>query len=176
MTEPDPTAAPREAPAKAPSPKDSPSPPKGSGKSPSPAGDDAADAAGAIEAATESDARESDEFDLSDGWDTQSARSTSASSSVYAHTYEHGRRYQHFKNGRYPIPNDDLEQSREDMKHAMLLELTDGVLFYAPVGDNPQLILDIGTGTGIWAIEGLFFLLCLSPPACATGDGWEGWG
>lgn len=46
------------------------------------------------------------------------------------------------------IPNDDTEQSREDMKHAMLLELTDGKLFYAPIGDHPQQILDIGTGTG----------------------------
>jgi hypothetical protein len=73
---------------------------------------------------------------------------TSATSSVYANTYERGRRYQCFKNGRYPIPNDDQEQNREDMKHAMLMELTDGKLFYAPIGDSPQKILDIGTGTG----------------------------
>jgi hypothetical protein len=25
---------------------------------------------------------------------------------------------------RYPIPNDDAEQNRDDMKHAMMLELT----------------------------------------------------
>lgn len=72
----------------------------------------------------------------------------SASSSVYAHTYEKGRRYQTFKNSRYPIPNDDQEQMREDMKHAMLMELTDGKLFYSPVGTHPQKIVDIGTGTG----------------------------
>ncbi|EGX97238.1 hypothetical protein CCM_01898 [Cordyceps militaris CM01] len=77
----------------------------------------------------------------------------SVSSSVYAHTYERGRRYQSFKNSRYPIPNDDMEQSREDMKHVMLMELTDGKLFFAPTGKNPQKIVDIGTGTGIWAIE-----------------------
>ncbi|XWW97863.1 hypothetical protein V2A60_005859 [Cordyceps javanica] len=71
----------------------------------------------------------------------------SVSSSVYAHTYERGRRYQSFKNSRYPIPNDDLEQSREDMKHVMLMELTDGKLFFAPTGKNPQKIVDIGTGT-----------------------------
>lgn len=61
--------------------------------------------------------------------------------------YERGRRYHVFKNGRYPIPNDDIERDREDLKHAMLMELTDGVLFYAPVG-SPQSILDVGTGTG----------------------------
>jgi hypothetical protein len=68
--------------------------------------------------------------------------------SIYAHTYENGRRFHSFKNGRYPIPNDDQEQHREDMKHAMMLEMTDGVLFYSPVGDYPQKIIDIGTGTG----------------------------
>lgn len=28
-----------------------------------------------------------------------------------------------------------------------------GKLFTAPIGDSPQRVLDIGTGTGIWAIE-----------------------
>jgi ribosomal protein L11 methylase PrmA len=37
----------------------------------------------------------------------------------------------------------------------MMLEATDGRYFYAPVGDNPQRIADLGTGTGIWAIEGM---------------------
>jgi hypothetical protein len=91
---------------------------------------------------------EDDEFETTDGIDTRSAGSASATSSIYAHTYENGRRYQCFKNGRYPIPNDDSEQDREDMKHAMMLELTDGELFFAPIGEHPQSILDIGTGTG----------------------------
>lgn len=92
---------------------------------------------------------EVDEFDVTEGYETGSAAATtSVTSSIYAHTYENGRRYHHFKNGRYPIPNDDLEQNREDMKHAMLLELNDGELYFAPIGDYPQKILDIGTGTG----------------------------
>ncbi|KAB5554621.1 S-adenosyl-L-methionine-dependent methyltransferase [Coniochaeta sp. 2T2.1] len=95
---------------------------------------------------------EEDEF-VAEGWDVGSTASTSVTSSVYAHTYEKGRRYHAYKHGRYPIPNDDMEQNREDMKHALMLELTDGRLFSAPVGANPQKILDVGTGTGIWAIE-----------------------
>lgn len=96
-----------------------------------------------IEAASETGG--DDEFDtISELFDD----TTSVTSSIYAHTYELGRRYHSFKNGRYPIPNDDFEQNREDMKHAMLMELTDGKLFYAPIGENPHKILDIGTGTG----------------------------
>jgi hypothetical protein len=98
----------------------------------------------AIEAASE--AAGDDEFDATS--ELFEDGTTSVTSSIYAHTYERGRRYQSFKNGRYPIPNDDVEQNREDMKHAMLMELTDGRLFYAPIGDNPQKIFDIGTGTG----------------------------
>jgi len=26
-------------------------------------------------------------------------------------------------------------------------------LFYAPIGDNPLQIMDVGTGTGAWAID-----------------------
>lgn len=105
-----------------------------------------------IEPAGPRDEHDSDEFSLTDGYETASSSgSTSVTSSIYAHTFENGRRYQHFKNGRYPIPNDEDELNREDMKHAMLLELCDGALFFAPIGDRPQKILDIGTGTGAYA-------------------------
>ncbi|KIL95421.1 hypothetical protein FAVG1_00158 [Fusarium avenaceum] len=79
--------------------------------------------------------------------------STSISSSILEHTYENGRRYHRYRHGRYPLPNDEAEQNREDMLHAMMLEATDGRYFYAPLGENPQRIADLGTGTGIWAIE-----------------------
>ncbi|CAP71748.1 uncharacterized protein PODANS_6_7000 [Podospora anserina S mat+] len=95
---------------------------------------------------------EEDEF-LAEGWDGSSKASTSVTSSIYAHTYENGRRYHSYRYGRYPIPNDDQEQNREDMKHAMMMELTDGKPYLSPIGPNPQKIIDIGTGTGIWAIE-----------------------
>ncbi|KAF9872330.1 polyketide synthase [Colletotrichum karsti] len=79
--------------------------------------------------------------------------STSVTSSVYEHSFQNGRRYHKFRHGRYPIPNDETEQNREDMLHAMMLEVTDGKLFFAPISDNPNKIIDLGTGTGIWAIE-----------------------
>lgn len=39
------------------------------------------------------------------------------------------------------------------MHHHIFGLLLDGELHLAPVGENPQNILDVGTGTGIWAIE-----------------------
>lgn len=87
------------------------------------------------------EAEDGDEFAASDYDSMTESDSASITSSVYAHTYENGRRYHTFRNGRYPIPNDDTEQNREDMKHAMMLELTNGKLFLAPIKENPESIL-----------------------------------
>lgn len=84
--------------------------------------------------------------------DTRSSASSSLASSIRNYAFENGRRYHKFREGRYNFPNDDPEQEREDMKHAMLKMLCQ-TLHFAPLGDLPQEILDIGTGTGIWAIE-----------------------
>lgn len=85
--------------------------------------------------------------------DTASSASTSVMSSVRDYMYENGRRYHRYREGTYNFPNDDVEQEREDMKHAMVKLLCSQKLHFAPIGDNPQEILDIGTGTGIWSIE-----------------------
>jgi len=92
---------------------------------------------------------EEDESELTEGYETGSTGSSSITPSVYDdNTFENGRRYRNFKNGCYPIPNDREELIREDMKHYMLMQLCDGQLFYAPIGDLPHMILDIGTGSG----------------------------
>ncbi|KAI1392311.1 S-adenosyl-L-methionine-dependent methyltransferase [Hypoxylon trugodes] len=84
--------------------------------------------------------------------DSAATASTSMSSSVWDFSFENGRRYHKFREGRYNFPNDDVEQEREDMKHAMV-KLLCQKLHFAPIGDDPQEIMDVGTGTGIWAIE-----------------------
>ncbi|KUJ08667.1 S-adenosyl-L-methionine-dependent methyltransferase [Mollisia scopiformis] len=84
--------------------------------------------------------------------DAESRASTSISSSVRDFAFENGRRYHKFREGTYQFPNDESEQEREDMKHAMVVNLCGGKLHYAPL-ENPQNIIDVGTGTGIWAID-----------------------
>ena len=101
------------------------------------------------------DPESGDNSSVSDaGYETDSIGSatTSLNSSVRDYIFENGRRYHRFREGAYNFPNDDAEQDREDMKHAMMVTLCQQ-LHFAPIGDNPQNILDMGTGTGIWAIE-----------------------
>ncbi|KAI0252110.1 S-adenosyl-L-methionine-dependent methyltransferase [Lactifluus subvellereus] len=47
---------------------------------------------------------------------------------------------------------DQTEIERLDSMHNGIKNYFDGKFFFAPL-DNPQTILDIGTGSGIWAIE-----------------------
>ena len=53
------------------------------------------------------------------------------------------------------MPNDDAEQLREGVKHRLYSDyILDGKLFIAPVGESPQKIIDLGTGFGLWALDG----------------------
>lgn len=73
---------------------------------------------------------------------------------MFSFTYENGRRYHsdRFKKGDYYMPNDEKEQDRLDLYHHIFLTMIKGKLYLAPL-DNPQRVLDVGTGTGIWAID-----------------------
>ncbi len=76
--------------------------------------------------------------------ETASTSSTSITSSIRAHTFEDGIRYHKFHDGKYAFPNDETEQNRDDMKHAMTLLLCGDRLHFAPIGDMPQNIIDLG--------------------------------
>ncbi|KAI0130469.1 S-adenosyl-L-methionine-dependent methyltransferase [Xylariales sp. AK1849] len=65
---------------------------------------------------------------------------------------ENGRTYHGYKDGKYFLPNDAIEQDRLDVQHVAWRYYMDGALAWAPISD-PHDVLDIGTGTGIWAIE-----------------------
>jgi len=63
------------------------------------------------------------------------------------YTFEHGRRY--CKD--YSFPNDLLEQDRMRVVHQVYLQVFDLELTTVPLRD-PALVLDVGAGTGEWAI------------------------
>ncbi|TVY46435.1 Secondary metabolism regulator [Lachnellula occidentalis] len=51
------------------------------------------------------------------------------------------------------MPIDEEELDRIDLKHRLYTMLLGEKLFLAPIQPNPQRILDLGTGSGIWAID-----------------------
>ncbi|KAL8947108.1 MAG: hypothetical protein Q9222_006575 [Ikaeria aurantiellina] len=69
---------------------------------------------------------------------------TSLASNVTAYKEENGRRYHAYKEGK---------TERLDIMHKLTEVTLGGKLNLAPIPNNAQRILDIGTGTGIWAIE-----------------------
>lgn len=84
---------------------------------------------------------------------------------------ENGRTYSGYREGRYHLPNDGAEQDRLDLQHKIWCLLLDNALYLAPFKEEKKKIkraddestaadenyvfnvLDIGTGTGIWAAE-----------------------
>lgn len=78
---------------------------------------------------------------------------SSLSSSIFNYKYENGRRYHAFREGAYLVPNDDEEQSRMDLVHHIYRLMLGGKLHKAPIADDIHRVLDMGTGTGIWAMD-----------------------
>jgi hypothetical protein len=79
--------------------------------------------------------------------------STSVTSSIRNYKYENGRRYHAFREGEYTLPNDEKEQDRLDLIHHVFRLVLGGDLLRAPIPPTVQRVLDMGTGTGIWAID-----------------------
>lgn len=88
-----------------------------------------------------------------DYYSDTSSYTASLLSDVKNYTYENGRRYHSYREGHYVLPNDDQEQDRQDLLHHVRNLALSGALFRAPLSPNVQRVLDIGTGTGIWAID-----------------------
>jgi SAM-dependent methyltransferase len=91
--------------------------------------------------------------DTDSAFDANSSASTSLASSILNYEYSNGRRYHGYRSGAYVLPNDEQEQDRLDLLHHIFTLILGGKLYDAPIHPPPQRVLDIGTGTGIWAID-----------------------
>ncbi|KAF7563142.1 hypothetical protein G7046_g960 [Stylonectria norvegica] len=78
--------------------------------------------------------------------------SISVTPSLYEFPEEFGRTWHKYKQGTYFLPNDNQEQDRLDLEHAITLKVFEDKLNFAPI-EKVHRVLDVGTGTGIWAIE-----------------------
>ncbi|EXA31046.1 hypothetical protein FOVG_17642 [Fusarium oxysporum f. sp. pisi HDV247] len=88
--------------------------------------------------------------------DETASSTASLRSSILDYRHENGRTYHRFKDGKYNLPNDERENERLDLQHHLFLLTFDNKLGLAPPnlpGSNVERVLDVGTGTGIWAID-----------------------
>jgi SAM-dependent methyltransferase len=67
--------------------------------------------------------------------------------------WENERKYPTYGEGNYFLPIDEEEKDRLDLQHHLYTLTLDGKLYLCPGGDKPNRVLDVGTGTGIWAID-----------------------
>jgi len=73
--------------------------------------------------------------------------------------HQHGRRYHSYKADEgvnYMFPNDDEENKRLDLQHHIMALMQGGQLYLSPAGKDGRpfrRVLDVGTGTGLWATE-----------------------
>ncbi|EXJ77926.1 hypothetical protein A1O3_09085 [Capronia epimyces CBS 606.96] len=110
------------------------------------------------DAATGSTANEEEPVeDIDPGyWDDEDdaqTQTTSLYSALLEHVYENGRTYHGYRSGTYWGPNDDQANNNLDLFHHIFNLTLKGQLTLAPIGDTPQRVLDLGTGTGIWAMD-----------------------
>ncbi|KAK1974423.1 methyltransferase domain-containing protein [Colletotrichum cereale] len=82
--------------------------------------------------------------------------STSLRDFIFEYRLENGRTYHQYKDGAYFLPNDKRELERLDLEHTLWLLVNDDKLGMAPPcqkGAKFGRVLDVGTGTGIWALD-----------------------
>lgn len=92
---------------------------------------------------------EDDEHDSALDAASRQSDTTSLRSDITKYRFENNRRYHAYKDGEYWGPNDEIENNKLDIAHHLYLLTLNNKLFLAPIGDNPQKVLDVGTGTGI---------------------------
>lgn len=85
--------------------------------------------------------------------DEISTFTASIASSVTDFPEAHGRTYHAYQMGRYSLPNDEQENGRLDIHHALIYRAMGDRLYFAPINSDIQRVIDLATGTGIWAIQ-----------------------
>ncbi|KAF9872793.1 UMTA protein [Colletotrichum karsti] len=93
-----------------------------------------------------------DELDSLAGTESDGTNSTaSLAESISEYRRIHGRTYTQKTD--YWGPNDEQQNEGLELEHYWETLLLGDKLFLAPLRENPGKVLDVGTGTGIWAID-----------------------
>ncbi|KAI0421440.1 S-adenosyl-L-methionine-dependent methyltransferase [Xylaria grammica] len=86
-------------------------------------------------------------------WITERTSMSLETGAADRHPWEGGRRYHTYREGRYSLPNDEIEQQREELMHILVMDILEQQLFLAPMAEPPKKVMDLATGIGLWAIE-----------------------
>lgn len=78
---------------------------------------------------------------------------TSIASEISRGILENERLYPQYGKHSYGLPIDEEEMDRMDLQHRKYEMVIGDKHFLAPIGDQPERILDLATGTGIWALD-----------------------
>ena len=84
---------------------------------------------------------------------SRASSTTSLRSSTLEYPNKYGRTYHAYRPGAYKFPNDLQEQYRLDLQHELYRCLLGEKLYLAPILTTPQHVLDVGTGSGLWAMD-----------------------
>jgi hypothetical protein len=90
-------------------------------------------------------------YEADDDDDVESTKSVEPD--IWRHVQENGRTYPAYGNGKYFLPNDENEQDRWDWQHHLYCLTFDNKLYFCPGSVQPNCVLNLGTSTGIWAID-----------------------
>ena len=96
------------------------------------------------------------DFDIDDeayAASTTTSYVTSIASEISRGVLENNRIYPHYGQHQYGMPVDEDEMARMELQHRKYEMVIGDKHFLAPIGDSPQEILDLGTGTGIWCLD-----------------------
>ncbi|KIW28874.1 hypothetical protein, variant 1 [Cladophialophora immunda] len=84
---------------------------------------------------------------------SQATNTTSIPTDILDGQRQYGRRYHRYRQSTYLIPDDEIQQSCLDLFHCYCTALLGGKHYLAPVPEQSDRVLDLGCGTGTWAVQ-----------------------